>query len=278
MQRVQRRYMAGVAGVLMAAAVAAVAAAPRGSAGGEGFDHTHAAYTAVLQKHVVKGAVDYAGLKTGRGPLDGYLAALAAVPVGVFRAWSEDERLAFLFNLYNASTLQLIIDHYPVKSIRKIGSVMKGPWDQPAVKLFGGTTTLDKLEHTILRKEYNEPRLHFALVCAARGCPPLRRDAYRAGRLDDQLNAQSRNYLASPVGMRVDRKRGVVYLSAIFKWYGKDFVKAYAGRLRAGDFGAGAGASLGFALEHVKPADREYIKRGNYKLRYLDYDWSLNEQ
>ncbi|MBT3296353.1 MAG: DUF547 domain-containing protein [Verrucomicrobia bacterium] len=256
----------------------AAAGAPGGRADAEEFDHTHAAYTAVLKARVVKGAVDYAALKAGRTALDGYLDALAAVPSQTFRTWSEAQRLAFLFNLYNASTLRLIIDHYPVESIRKIGTMLKGPWAQPVVRLFGKTTTLDKLEHEVLRREYNEPRLHLALVCAARGCPPLRRDAYRADGLDAQLKQQSQSYLASPVGMRIDRERSRVYLSAIFKWYGKDFVKAYAGRIRAGNFGASGEASLGFALEHVTPADREYIKRGNYKLRHLDYDWSLNAQ
>ena len=159
-------------------------------------DHTHALFDGVMKVHVVDGHVDYKALHADTKELDRYLAGLAAVPQEEFKTWSEPQRLAFLVNLYNAATLRLILDHYPVKSIRDIGTIIKGPWDRPAVNLFGKTISLNNLEHDILRKEYDEPRLHMVLVCAAKGCPPLRDEAYRPDRLKEQLDGQSRRYLA----------------------------------------------------------------------------------
>jgi len=218
------------------------------------FDHTHAAYTEVVKAHVTNGQVDYKAIKAGPAALNGYLDSLAAVSERDFKAWTEPQQIAFLANLYNAATLKLVLDHYPLKSIKDIGNVFKGPWDQPVVRLFGRTITLNNLEHDILRKDYNEPRLHMALVCAAKGCPILRGEAYVAERLDAQLDDQSRRYLASSAGLVLDRAKGEAHISSIFKWYGKDFpsVAAFVAKY--------SGQSL-----------------DGLKIRYLDYDWSLNE-
>jgi len=219
------------------------------------FDHSHAAYSAVLKTHVAKGQVDYAALKADSKALDGYLDSLAAVPKRQFKKWDEPTRIAFLVNLYNAATLRLILDHYPLESIRDIGNLLKGPWDRPVVRLFGENITLNNVEHDILRKEYNEPRLHMALVCAAKGCPPLRGEAFTPKRLNEQLDDQSRVYLASPAGMQLDRAKKTARISAIFKWYGGDF-----------------------------PSVRDFVQKHSgqkmkgIKIRTLDYDWTLNEK
>ena len=157
-------------------------------AGAAEFGHTHAAYDALLKQFVADGRVDYQGLESDSSALDHYLDSIAAISEATFNAWTKPAQLAFLINLYNAATLKLIVDHYPIKSIKNIGSFFKGPWDQPVVRLFGQTITLDNLEHDIIRKDYSEPRIHLALVCAAKGCPPLISEAYVAGRLDDQLD------------------------------------------------------------------------------------------
>lgn len=219
------------------------------------FDQTHARFNRVLKTFVVHGRVDYRGLKAHPQALDQYLARGAMVSKKQFKTWTEPQQLAFLINLYNAGTLRLILNHYPVKSIKDIGSWLKGPWDQPILRLFGKTITLNHLEHEILRKDYKEPRIHLALVCAARGCPPLRSEAYTAERLDEQLNDQARSYLSSPAGFRLERGQGVVYISSIFKWYGGDFpsVSAFIGKYSG-------------------------KKIAGLKIRYLDYDWTLNEK
>lgn len=222
----------------------------------QGFDHTHARYNTLLQAHVDgQGMVDYKALKTSPQKLNTYLDELAGVTKRQFASWTEARQLAFGFNLYNAATLKLIVDHYPVKSIRDIGNIFRGPWKQKVVRFRGETITLDELEHGFLRKEYKEPRLHVALVCAAMGCPPLRNEAYMAERLDEQLNDQSRKFLRSPKGLVLDRANGKARISSIFKWYGGDFdsVPDFVARHSGQDL-------------------------NGLNIEYLDYDWSLNEQ
>ncbi len=221
----------------------------------QSFDLTYSAFNHVLEAHVAEGRVDYRGLKSDPQPLTTYLKKAGAVKEPEFNAWDQNEQLAFLINLYNAATLQLILDHYPIESIKKIGTLFKGPWDQPAVVLFGKTITLNELEHGLIRKRYKEPRIHMALVCAAKGCPPLRNEVYTADQLDAQLDDQSRIYLASRDGRVIDRSKGVVNISSIFKWYGDDFSSVES---------------------FVEKYSGESIK--GLKIRYLNYDWSLNER
>ncbi|NNE91132.1 MAG: DUF547 domain-containing protein [Verrucomicrobiales bacterium] len=228
-----------------------------GSAGPvRGFDHSN--LDAVLKKYVdSKGMVDYAGLQKNRSELDSYLKSTAAVTEKEFKGWNENEQLAFLMNVYNAETLQLIIDHYPVKTIKKIGPLIGTPWDVKSVELFGDTTTLNKLEHGILREDYDEPRLHFAIVCAAMGCPPLRTEAFTAAKLDEQLDDQARVFLSQANKNRVEGD--TLYLSPIFKWFDGDFEKG--------------GKSV---QDYVNPWFKADTSR--LKVKYTDYDWDLNKQ
>jgi len=236
-----------------------------GFAQDSGFDHTHAAFTAVLQSHVKNEKVNYAALKASPDALGSYLASLAAVKEGIFNGWSKDQRLAFLINLYNAATLKLVVDHYPVKSIKDIGSFIKGPWDQPVVHVFGQTVTLNHIEHDIIRAKYDEPRAHFALVCASIGCPPLRAEAFDAARLNEQLDDQGKVFFATTAKNRVDAKGGVLYLSPIFKWFTKDFT-------------AKSGSVDKFVAPFFNDADKASILSGKLDIEYTDYSWSLNKQ
>lgn len=240
------------------------------------FDRTHAGYDALLKQFVTDGRVDYQGLKADTTALDRYLDSTAGVSKAAFNAWTESERLALLINLYNAATLKLIVDHYPVKSIKKIGSIIKGPWDQPVVRLFGETITLNNMEHDIVRKRYNEPRIHLALVCAAKGCPPLRSEAYVASKLDAQLDEQSRRFLASPAGLRIDRGKKVVYFSSIFKWYGEDFVAGFSPSSGFSGLDNTERTVANFCSGYLSAPDGDYLKAGGYSVKYLDYDWALN--
>lgn len=229
------------------------------------FDHSHAPFDRVLKAHVRDAAVDYAALRRDPKPLADYLDTLAAVPEADFNLWSQPERLAFLLNLYNAATLKLVADHYPVKSIKDIGGFLGSPWKQEVVRLFGKTTMLDHVEHGLVRKLYKEPRAHFAMVCAAKGCPPLRAESYTAARLDAQLNEQGRIFLAQAQKNRVEADRRVVHLSPIFKWFSEDFELP-------------AGSVLKFVTPFFDEASRRALAGGKFSVRYTDYDWSLNEQ
>jgi hypothetical protein len=139
------------------------------SAAAAEFDQTHALFTVVLTNYIKDARVNYASLKAHPQELNHYLDEVAAVTKPEFKQWTESQQLSFLINAYNAYTLRLIIDYYPINSIKDIGHIWNGPWDQPVVKLFGETITLNPVEHKILPVDYTEPRVHFALVCAAMG-------------------------------------------------------------------------------------------------------------
>ena len=248
--------------VLVGLALGAVCLTPPAAAAA--FDQSHAVFTGVLAQNVKGARVDYAALKARPQDLNRYIGMIATVSRTEFKQWSEPQQIAFLSNAYNAYTLRLITDHYPVKSIKDIGSFLSGPWDQPIVNLFGEMLTLNALEHKMLRKDYVEPRIHFALVCAAKGCPPLRGEAYVGARLAEQLDDQARQFLATPEKNRVEATEATVYLSPIFKWYGADFEKK-------------AGSVLA-ALKPYWPGKTGAVAQTDFKIRYTDYDWSLNEQ
>jgi hypothetical protein len=215
----------------------------------------HQKYDILLKRYVNSGLVDYKSLKKDRYLLDEYLKTLSNVDLNTYNKWDNHAKLAFLINFYNAATLQLIIDNYPVKSIKDIGNIFSGPWDKKVVKLFGNKISLDNLEHDIIRKQFNEPRIHFALVCAAKGCPPLRFEAYTGKKLDAQLTEQVQEYLQSSYGMVVDYQKNTVFLSSIFKWYDEDF------------------SSIDDFIKKYSLID---IK--NFNKKWIKYDWSLNEK
>ncbi|OGR88885.1 MAG: hypothetical protein A2992_09425 [Elusimicrobia bacterium RIFCSPLOWO2_01_FULL_59_12] len=223
------------------------------------------AFFSVLKEVVKEERVDYSALKARPADLRVFLDLAAAMTEADFRSWPESKQIAFLINLYNARTLLLIIDHYPIASIKKIGNLLKGPWDQPVVRLFGQTMTLGHLEHEILRKRYNEPRIHFALVCAAKGCPPLRAEPYAADALDRQLDDQGRRFMRDSAKNRLDRNAGVLYLSPIFDWFKNDFT--------------GKSESLqAFVAPYLSAADASFLTKNTVKIRFTDYDWSLNDR
>jgi hypothetical protein len=209
----------------------------------------------VLARYVVEGRVDYAGLQANPKALLQYLQEAGAVEESEFKSWSKNRQLAFLVNLYNTSTLQLIVAHYPISSIKKTRTLFKGPWDQLVVTFQGKKITLNELEHGIIRKRYTDPRIHMALVCAAKGCPILRSEAYTADRLDEQFADQSRRYLATSAGLVIDHQKGTASISSIFKWYGEDF------------------SSVPAFIEKYSDENIDGLK-----IRYLNYDWSLNVQ
>ncbi len=228
---------------------------------GIGFDHGHPRLNLVLTKFVTPDArVRYKALKENRSDLDAYLAEVSSVPLSDFNRWSSEQQLALLINLYNAATLQLIIDNYPVESIKKIGGVFKGPWKQPIVRLFGKILTLDTLEHKVLRTQFSEPRIHFAIVCAAKGCPPLRAEAYTAAELETQFEEQGHRFLADTAKNHVSTN--AIFLSPIFKWFEDDFTmrKKYV---------------TDFVRDYFPEETAAKIRSG-FPVRFTDYDWSLN--
>ncbi len=224
----------------------------------------HAPLDALLSHYVEDGLVDYAALKKDRAGLDGYLEEGGRISRSTFNAWSRNDQLAFLINVYNASTLQLIIDHFPVATIKSIGSLFSGPWDKKSVRLFGKSISLNTLEHKIIRKDYKEPRIHFALVCAALGCPPLRGEAYQGDRLDAQLEEQTQRFLNSENKNYLDRDKKTLWLSPIFKWYREDFEVA-------------ADSLPAFVAPYMLPTENA-VNLKDFDISFTDYDWALNDR
>jgi len=244
-------------------------------------------YAAVLQKYVNdRGLVHYRGLKSDSTSLDAFTVTLETLDPKIYDQWTDKEKSAFWLNAYNALTLKAIVTHYPIQptflaslrfpknSIRQI----PGVWDQLRFGVMGRQLTLDDIEHEILRKQFNEPRIHVALVCAAMGCPPLRNEPYTGTKLEAQLGDQTHRFLHNPLKCRIDRQGKRVYLSAIFKWFGADFIKTYAADGKFGGYSGAEGAVLNFLSPHLGEDERRYLVTGTYNIDYLDYDWSLNEQ
>jgi len=215
-------------------------------------------YAGLLEKYVRNGLVDYQGFKNEEAKLDQYLKILEEIDT---KELSRDEQFAFYINAYNAWTIKLILTGYPgVKSIKDLGSFFSSPWKKKICRIDGEVISLDQIEHGILRPRFKDPRIHFAINCAARSCPPLRSDPYEGAILDQQLNEMGSTFINDPSRNRLERN--TLYVSKIFDWFEEDF----------------DGDVVGFILKYAKGGLKKglEINKGDVVIKYLDYDWSLN--
>jgi len=224
----------------------------------------HAPFSAMLAAYVTDGMVDYdAFARDPRFPA--YLHSLESVRAARL---SREDRLAYWVNVYNAYTIQLINSRGERSSIRHINRVLgvtvKSPWSESIVRADGRALTLDDVEHQILRPEFKDPRIHVALVCAAKGCPPLRSEAYVGSRINEQLDDQARRFLSQSHKNRVDIATRTVFGSPIFTWYREDFGGTIAG-------------VANFWVRYIPAgATRDLLRAGAFTWRDTEYDWSLN--
>ena len=211
----------------------------------------HKQWDSLLEQYVDKqGNVNYKALHKDQDALDSYLEHLAEQEAQ--DNWSKSEILAFYINLYNAATVKLILQNYPIKSIRDI----KQPWRRNWIRVGEEVLSLNQIEHKILRK-MNEPRIHFALNCASASCPKLLNTAFKAATLEEQLDKVTREFINDPGKNEINTDR--IALSALFKWYKSDFT--------------GEGSLLNYINRYT---DQSIL--ADAKVKYLKYDWSLNEQ
>ncbi len=177
---------------------------------------------------------------------------------------TREEKLAFWINVYNIMAAKMVLDHYPVGSIKDAGSLFTAVWKKEVGVVAGKKRTLNEIEHEILRK-MGEPRIHVAIVCASVSCPDLRIEAYTVGKLDEQLADQMKLFLINAEkGLRVDAKKGRVYLSSIFKWFAEDFKPK--------------GGVRKFLSPYADETAMAALKNSKLTVDYLDYDWGLNER
>jgi hypothetical protein len=252
------------------------------------FDHSHAAWSALLAKHVVlidggkASQVRYAGFAQDRAALERYLDTLSRVAPGEFATWTKPQQMAFLINAYNAFTIEKVLTRYPdIKSIRDFGRVFGNPFKDRFFLLLGAPSSLDRVEHELLRAKgvYDEPRVHFAVNCASIGCPMLREEAYVAVRLDAQLEAQTVRFLSDRSRNRYDPARNALEVSKIFDWFEEDWQSGYRGIGRDAvpitsreQFLAKYADALAATAE-----GREAVRGRKVPLAFLEYDWALND-
>ncbi len=217
-------------------------------------------YAELLAKYVKNGVVNYHGFKENENKLNQYLRILEETDTETL---SRNEQFAFYINAYNAWTIKLILSAYPgIQSIKDLGGLFESPWKKKIARIDGKILTLDNIENDILRPRFKDPRVHFAINCASKSCPPLQSEPYRGDILDQQLTEVTEAFINDPDRNRLEGN--TLYVSKIFKWYSEDF----------GD------DIVGFFIKYAKGAMRQKLKkdRKQIEIEYLDYDWSLNGQ
>jgi hypothetical protein len=201
-----------------------------------------------------------------RQRLQEYLEQMRAIPISHF---NRQEQLAYWINLYNAVTLNLVLEHFPVESIRDInlsrgflsGLFAGGPWQAKILTVEAETISLDDIEHRILRPIWRDSRIHYAVNCASLGCPNLQTEAFTAENMERLLNEAARAYVNHPRGASI--RNGELVLSKIYDWFEEDF-------------GDGTHGVLAHLRQHTEPALRRQLKDYEGSISY-DYDWSLND-
>lgn len=229
----------------------------------------HQLFTSVLQTYVKNGLVDYKGLTQDK-KLDKYLNQLSETNPDKL---SRNEKLAFWINAYNAFTLEVVRDNYPIESITELhtgGKIIgyllgKTVWDKEFITINKKKYSLNDIEHNILRK-MNEPRIHFAIVCASISCPELLNEAYEAEKIEVQLENQTRKFLNDKSRNHFDVKKRVAYISEIFNWFGEDFGKTDESILK-------------FISKYLQAdiAADIIVNISQWKISFNDYNWNLNE-
>ncbi len=222
---------------------------------------SHQTWDELLKAHVSsEGIVDYKGFIKDKSKLEKYLNTLSQNAPDRSK-WSRNEQLAYWINAYNAFAIKLIVDNYPVKSIKDLGPTIKIPlvsdvWHYKFFKIGGQESSLDEIEHGIIRKEFNEPRIHFAINCASVSCPPLLNEAFVPSKLDAQLDKVAKGFINDSSRNKITPN--AIEISSIFSWFKGDFTKN------------------GTLIDFLNKYSKVKIKQ-DAKISYKDYNWNLND-
>ncbi len=236
------------------------------------YDHRYTHWQEELSAYTHAGRVNYRAIKENDNELKVSIQAIENVSKSDYELFNIKQKKAFWINAYNMSVIKTIIDHYPIKrgfsfkaiaypsnSIQQIDNV----WDRVVLHVLEQDLSLNEIENKILRPEFKDPRIHFAIVCASIGCPVIRSEAYTAEKLDQQLSDQIRLFLSDPLKARYDRTQDVLYLSPIFKWFKTDFEQA--------------GGAVAFIKNYGPKGMFDGSSEGT-QIQWLGYDWHLNEE
>ena len=262
------------ASTLNAAAFAKASAPRQQFTPAPGAELLHRPLDQILDVNVRDGLVYYRALKGERGRLDRYVASLNVAPA-TYQGWSKAQQMAFWVNAYNAFVLQTVINHYPMK-----GTIAQipGAFDRAVFRAAGRTVTLNQIERTIL-PEFKEPRLFLALGRGAVGSGRLRSEAYTGDRLEKQLADIWREFVNDRHMYRLDRLTNTLSVTPILSWREAEFVAAYA---ESADKAFAQRSPLeraviAFITPHLLPSEKDFVKKNEFKMAFLDMDWRLND-
>ena len=235
------------------------------------FDHDYRPMEHLFEVHVKDGKVNYSELKLSPESLDEIIRTLEAVTPKEYNVWSNTQKMAFWINSYNIGAIKLIVDHYPIEKsfsikalVFPVNSIQRIPnaWNKKILTLLNKKISLNHIEHKVLRKEFQDPRIHFSIVCASIGCPVLRGEPYVYHHLDDQMDDQVRVFLADPSKYQGKKDQKKIGLSPILKWFKADFKEA--------------GGVIAFIRSYLPDENKDSMP-DSVRIRWLKYDWSLNE-
>lgn len=228
-----------------------------------GNDNPDFIFDGILKRYVSKdGLVNYKELKEDK-EFNRYIEYLSTADTD--KLPSNDHRLAFWINAYNAFVLKGVIDEYPIKSVLDVGWLPHSFFIRKTFKTKHGNITLRELENKKLREVFQEPRVHFAINCASMSCPKLLTETYKADKLEQQFEMQASSFINDKSKNYLDKENRILSLSSIFKWYKDDFIQN-GEKIEA------------YIARYLNPDDAEFIRNNKVTIKYLDYNWGLNEQ
>lgn len=249
------------------------------------FDHGYQMYSMVLSKYVQDGMVDYSALQKDRKAIDDFISELGKASEAEYKSWTRQQQLAFWVNAYNGWFLKIVVDHYPIKRSGLIGLVfpansvqqINGIWDNIKIVFAGREVSLNHIEHKILRPVFREPRIHFAIVCASRGCPALRSEPFFPDTLNEQLYMAAQVFISNPSKVRLEKNRKKIKISKIFDWFHEDF-KSFADEDWRKQYDGKRAGPIAFISGYLTASDSTFLKQNKVAVDYFDYDWSLNDK
>lgn len=234
-----------------------------------------------------KGLVDYKTLDRKSLKLKALLREFAKLDPKEYERWSKEDKIALWINAYNLQMLNVITKNYPIESSRILrlfwppDSIrhIKGIWTDYKFMVMGEQFWLREVEQRFFRKQFDEPRLFFAICDASLSSPPLRKEPYRGEELDKQLEDQVKRFLSSPQGFRIDKKAQTVYVSAILdsSWFGREFTSKYGTNKKFKDQQPVTRAVLNFITKYVSEESVSFLEVEDYSVKYIKYDWRLND-
>jgi hypothetical protein len=233
------------------------------------------------------GKVDYAALRRKRLELRKLLDEFDRLDSKEYESWPESDKIAFWINTYNIQMLNIIVENYPIQASRFLSLIygpysirhIKGIWTDYKFMVMDEEFTLSQIQQRFFRRQFDEPRVFFALTNASISSPVLRNEPYYGYSLEEQLQDQTKRFLSSPYGFKIDRDRQTVYLSALFQstWYGKEFINKFGTDKKFKAQAPATRAVLNFITNYISAQDVSFLEVENYSIKYIKYDWTIND-